>query len=253
MKITVIGAAAAFPGAGEMCSGYLLQEGNTNLLIDCGNGVLSSLQNYISPTEITDIYISHMHADHFFDLIPYRYALYYGFGVSGNERPKLYLPPSGIQILDSIVESFAETDSFIADSFQSSEYSPGTPINLTDFSLLPIKVNHYIPSYSVVTVGKPKIAYSSDTGLCDGLMEAAREADFMVCHVGNTLLPNHSDSWGHLYPVQAGEMAEKAGVKRLLLSHIRPDNNKQEFKKEAARVYNGELKLARVGDSYEIV
>ena len=253
MKITVIGAAAAFPGSGEICSGYLFQEGNTNLLIDCGNGVLSSVQRFINLDKITDIYISHMHADHFFDLVPYRYSLYYGFHVPSDKRPNLYLPPDGLEIFENIVTSFAETDTFIADAFNPIEYAPGTPITLTDFSLLPVKVNHYIPSYGVMTMGKPKVVYSSDTGICDGLRELAQEADFMVCHVGNTLTPNHSNSWGHLYPVEAGEIAQEESVKRLLLSHIRPDNSKELFKKEASTKYNGWLELAHVGDSYEVL
>jgi ribonuclease BN (tRNA processing enzyme) len=253
LKVTVIGSAAAFPGSGEICSGYLVQQGDTNLLIDCGNGVLSSLQNYIKATEITDIYISHMHADHFFDLIPFRYALYYGFHVAENDRPALYLPPGGLAILENIVSSFAETDTFITDAFRPSEYVPGTPINLAGFGLLPVKVHHYIPSYGVVTTGKPRIAYSSDSGVCDGLRELAREADFMICHVGNTLIKDNSNSWGHLYPDQAGELAAETSVKRLLLSHIRPDNCKKEFKDAAASRFGNWLELARVGDSYEIV
>lgn len=252
MKITVIGAAAAFPGSGEICSGYLVQEDNINLLIDCGNGVLSSLQNHIKLTEITDIYISHMHADHFFDLVPFRYSLYYRFGVSKENRPKLYLPPDGIGVLNQIVEYFSETDSFIEDAFDSVEYTPGEKIQLSDFQLLPVKVKHYIPSYGVAVIGRNKFAYSSDTGICDGLSEIAQDADFMVCHVGNTLVNDISNNWGHLYPIQAGELAEAASVKHLLLSHIRPDNEKELFKTEAAKRYHGLLDIARVGDIYEI-
>ena len=194
-----------------------------------------------------------MHADHFFDLVPYRYSLYYNLQIPPERRPNLFLPPGGLAIFENVVSSFAENDTFIIDAFKPLEYTPGTPINLTDFSLLPVEVKHYIPSYGVMTIGKPKIVYSSDTGICDGLRDLANKADFMVCHVGNTLKPNRSNSWGHLYPSQAGEIAEETGVKTLLLSHIRPDNKKQEFMKEAAKVYKGELKLAQVGDSYEIV
>ena len=194
-----------------------------------------------------------MHADHFFDLVPYRYALYYRFGVAGDDRPKLHLPPGGIATLENIVTSFAETDSFIADAFKPSEYAPEIPIVLLDFSLLPIKVNHYIPSYGVATIGKPKITYSSDTGVCESLKKLAQNSDFMVCHVGNTLTSfSRGDSWGHLHPIQAGKLAEESSVKRLLLSHIRPDNDKEAFKKEAANHFNNWLDIARTGDCYEI-
>ena len=48
------------------------------LLIDCGTGVLAKLQHFLPLTELTAVVISHMHADHFFDLIPLRYAYKYG-------------------------------------------------------------------------------------------------------------------------------------------------------------------------------
>lgn len=49
MKITIIGHWGGFPKANEATSGYLIEHDNYKLLLECGSGVVSSLQ------KITDI------------------------------------------------------------------------------------------------------------------------------------------------------------------------------------------------------
>jgi len=75
MQLTVLGTSAAYPGPGGTCSGCLVEEGGTKLLADCGTGVLSNLQRVVALRDVSYIVISHLHADHCFDLIPYRHAL----------------------------------------------------------------------------------------------------------------------------------------------------------------------------------
>ena len=75
MKITVLGKSPAWQDAGGACSGYLVQEGETTLLLDCGGGVFRKAARALDYTEVDAVLISHVHADHFIDLIPYAYAL----------------------------------------------------------------------------------------------------------------------------------------------------------------------------------
>ncbi len=252
MKITLLGTGAAYPGPGETCSGFLVQERNTNLLIDCGNGILGNLQKFVHLSEITDIYISHMHADHFFDLIPYRYALYYGKDKSPAGRPRLYLPPEGTRVLGQVVDYFAETDTFFADAFTLFEYQAGKTIKLADFELMPTEVKHYIASYGVSITNDQKAAYSSDSGECDGLRELAKDADIFICNVGNSLEPGKANSWGHLSPEQAGVLAEESGVKMMLISHLIPDFAKEQYLNKAAAYFNGSVEIAWPGSLYEL-
>ncbi len=253
MKVTVLGTGAAYPGPGETCSGFLIQQGNTNLLVDCGNGVLSNLQKFLSLPEITDIYISHMHGDHFFDLIPFRYGLFYGFENNSHSKPRLHLPPGGVKVLEQVVNYFAETDTFFQDVFETYEYETEKGIKLTDVEMIPIEVKHYVASYGVSIIGDLKVAYSSDSGECDGLYEIAEEADLFVCNIGNSLKNGRGNSWGHLNPEQAGILAEKTGVKWMLVSHIRQGNEKEQYIKRAAVRYKGALELARDCTSYEVI
>ena len=63
------------------------------MLIDCGSGIAQELRA-VNPPPLTDILITHFHADHWFDLVPLHYAFRYG---SWRDRPKplLHLPPGG--------------------------------------------------------------------------------------------------------------------------------------------------------------
>ena len=77
MRITVLGKSPSWEDAGGACSGYLIEGGGVSLLLDCGNGVFSKLRLFRDYTELDAVLVSHLHADHFLDLVPYAYALTY--------------------------------------------------------------------------------------------------------------------------------------------------------------------------------
>ena len=72
MKLTVIGCAGSFAGPDSPASCYLLEapfEGRTyRLLIDLGSGAFGPLQRYSTIRDIDAVAISHLHADHCFDM-----------------------------------------------------------------------------------------------------------------------------------------------------------------------------------------
>ena len=77
LRITVLGKSPSWQDAGGACSGYLVEEAEHVLLIDCGNGVFAKLRRYRDYVDVDAVVISHLHADHFLDLVPYAYALTY--------------------------------------------------------------------------------------------------------------------------------------------------------------------------------
>ena len=83
---------APYPTADESCSGYLLQAGGANVLVDIGGGVLGTLQRYIRLEDLHAVWISHLHADHFADMP----LLYYAFAFSEKRMRKIpVLAPVG--------------------------------------------------------------------------------------------------------------------------------------------------------------
>lgn len=71
MRVTVLGKSPSWEDAGGACSGYLVRDGDTTLLVDCGNGVFSRLRETVDYFDVDAVVISHLHADHFLDLVPF--------------------------------------------------------------------------------------------------------------------------------------------------------------------------------------
>ena len=103
MRVTVLGKSPSWQDAGGACSGYLIEEGDTAVLMDCGNGVFSKLRRFRDYTRVDAVVISHLHADHFLDLVPFSYALTYAPrqqpvpvdrwpGTDTPAHPELYAP-----------------------------------------------------------------------------------------------------------------------------------------------------------------
>lgn len=250
LRLTVLGTSAAYPGMGQACSGFLVQEGGTNLLVDCGTGILSNLQGYLDLRSVSDIVITHMHADHFIDLVPYRYALRYGLDGAGVSRPRLYLPPGGIEALRQVVAPFSESPTFFSDVFEMSEYSPKRSLQLGDLLLSFTAVVHYIPTYAVTIASTRKVAYSSDSSLCPELFQVAESADLFLCNVGKCLEAEGDNLWGHLAPADAGTVARQAGARRLLLAHLWPSCNCATGLEQASKAFGGTAELAEAGRTY---
>jgi ribonuclease BN (tRNA processing enzyme) len=86
-KITTIGWWGAYPSAGEATSGYLLQSDGLNILVDCGSGVLSLLQNYIKLQNLDAVVLSHYHWDHVADIGCLQYAARILMDLGDREKP----------------------------------------------------------------------------------------------------------------------------------------------------------------------
>jgi len=70
MKLTVVGHWGAYPGPGGASSGYLLEENNESLLLDCGSGVLAKLYEYTDISQLNNVVLSHYHSDHIASIGP---------------------------------------------------------------------------------------------------------------------------------------------------------------------------------------
>ena len=73
----MLGKSPSWQDADGACSGYLIEEDGFHLLLDCGNGVFSKLRRFVDYVDVDAVVISHLHADHFLDLVPFSYALTY--------------------------------------------------------------------------------------------------------------------------------------------------------------------------------
>ena len=219
MQLTILGSSAAYPPPGGACSGYLVEEEGVKLLVDCGTGVLSNLQRVVALKDVTHILISHLHADHFLDLIPYRYAL--SRPPHETLHPRLCLPPGGEEGLLRAVSAFNTSPTFFSDLFWVEEYDTAAPLKVGDLSIEFAPVKHYIASYAMAISGSKRMVYSADSGLCDELAGLAQGANLFLCEASRCEADDAD--WGHLWAGEAGALSRRAKVKRLILTHFWPD------------------------------
>ena len=106
LELTILGSSCSIPRPGRACSSYLIEDDGRLILLDFGTGAFANLRTYAAPDSLDAIVISHMHTDHFLDLIPLRYALRYGVRTR-SERIIVYLPPGGVQMLEQLGKSLS--------------------------------------------------------------------------------------------------------------------------------------------------
>lgn len=245
MKLTVLGTAGAYPGPGGACSGYLVEYGDSRILLDCGTGVLANLQKHISLRDLTHIVISHLHADHFLDLIPLRYALMLGYK---GHRMSLHLPPGGAATLQSVV-SFLKDPAFFSSNFDIAEYSPGV-MNVSGFKIEIAPVPHYIPSFAIAITGDRKFTFSADCGPNDALVTLAAGSDLLLTEAALLKPEDDPGPRGHLTMVEAAQMAARAGASRLLFSHIYSERDYSSQLAAARKSFAGSIEIAELNRSY---
>lgn len=249
MKVTVLGCSGSVPGPDSPASGYLIEADDYRLVLDLGQGAFGALQRYVRPADVDAIVVSHLHADHCIDLTAYIVALRYGGEGHRAERRIPLIGPSGTRArleaaYDPLARKLRLQELFGFSTPASGELGP--------FALSFATVNHPVPTSAVrITHGDRTLVYSADTGESTELVSLAHGADAFLCEASigpdDEYLPDL-----HLTGRQAGEHAEKAGVGRLIVTHVPPWTSREVQAGEAAEAFHGTIEIARPGAVFEV-
>jgi ribonuclease BN (tRNA processing enzyme) len=264
MRLTVLGKSPSWQDAGGACSGYLLEEDGTAVVIDCGNGVFGKLRQRIDYVDVDAVVISHLHADHFLDLVPFSYALTYAPrqqpvpvdrwpGTDNPACPVLHAPPGARHTFRRVVGAWGNDD-LIENAFELREYDPSNEIEIGPLRVRFQPVPHFTETFAMLissTNGSGRIVYGADSSPTDALTELAQGADLIL--VEATLpRPERTGVRGHLTPGEAGELARASGAKRLVLVHISDELDAGWARREAEESFGGPVEVATEGASYEV-
>jgi ribonuclease BN (tRNA processing enzyme) len=226
------------------------------VLVDCGPGTAGRIALHVPPQQLDAVVISHLHPDHFFDLVQLYYLL--RFGPPRAARLPLLVPPAATTFLADFGELISTRRTMLDDIFDVLEYDPARPVELGSLRIQAYAVQHYIPSHAqrIRAADGATLVFSSDVGPCPQLLEAAAGADLFLCEAA--LLDPAQDEpvasfRGHLCAAEAGEAARDAGVRRLLLTHYRstPETDARHLS-AARRAFDGPVDLAREGETYAV-
>ncbi|MFZ0043779.1 MAG: MBL fold metallo-hydrolase [Solirubrobacteraceae bacterium] len=262
MRFTVLGKSPSWQDAAGACSGYLVQEDDFTLLLDCGNGVFSKLRKFCDYVDVDAVLITHLHADHFLDLVPFSYALSYaprqqpvavgGWpGTDSPARPALYVPNGAPAVFRKVVGCWGNDD-LVDKAFAIHEYTEHDELTVGPLSIRFCEVPHFTKTYAVELASNGlRMTFSADCSPNEQLVDFARDTDMLLIEA--TLpRPERTGKRGHLTPSEAGEHGRAAGARRLVLTHYSDELDAEWARAEAVESYGGEVELAHEGAVYTV-
>ncbi|OLT24548.1 MBL fold metallo-hydrolase [Nocardiopsis sp. CNR-923] len=246
MRLTIIGSSGSFPGPDSPASCYLVEVDGYRLLLDMGNGALGALQRHVDIYSVDAVYLSHLHADHCFDLCSYWVARMFP---PGGLKPRIPVyGPQGVAL--RMAQAYGlNPDPGMTEAFDFRELTVGD-FRIGPFAARVDKVNHPVEAYGIRLEHEGRtLAYSGDTGACDSLIDLAADADLFLCEAAFQDHREHPKDM-HLTGSEAGEHASRARARKLLLTHLVPWNDDEVTLTEARSTYDGPIGLARGGQTH---
>ena len=232
--------------------------GDQSFVIDCGEGVTTQLLRAgRNVAEVQKIFLTHLHWDH---ILGYA-GLVWGGWSAGRPTLEVWGPPGtkkmhevlfGILYKDDIDWSsgigYARSG---IDSITIHEIGEGLVYERDGMKITAAAVKHTVLTYAYrFEYADKRIVFSGDTVTCDALVKCAHGADLLVQDTCAASSPAYADDRSrkirelligfHASPAQGGEMAQLAGVKRLVCTHLLPGADASQIRREAADNFDGE-------------
>ena len=215
MHLTVIGAGPAYSDrAGSSGACYLVSHRGEHILLDLGHGSFSRLFAYLQPTEIEAVIVSHLHPDHFVDLVPFRHYLRYEFD-----------PPRRVRVLapgdlTARLDALHDEAGFCTQALDIEPLGEGVRA-VGAFRLEARRVAHTGESLALrLSTGHgPGLVYSGDCGRADDIAPLIRDGDTLLSEVSFGAGPV-PPGVQHLDGPAVGRLAASTGAGRVLLTHL---------------------------------
>ena len=244
--ITVLGTSGRFQTLERACVGYLLQLDDQNIWLDAGGGTWRNLQQKIDYTDLNGILLTHGHPDHTIDALQAYHARQYG-QQEPLERIPMWAPQETIDRLSGFAKG-------IDDAFDLKAITAADVLTIGGARITFVDMAHPEPTLGVrVEKDGATAAFSSDTGDTADFGALAAGVDLFVCEATSQ---DSDPLWeGHLRASQAGAIAARVGVKRLVLTHL-PNRRDLAVSLDEARAGAGDtdidIELAADGMRLEI-
>jgi ribonuclease BN (tRNA processing enzyme) len=250
--LTVLGCSGSTPGPDSPASGYLLEADGYRLVLDLGQGAFGALQRHVRPADVDAVVVSHLHADHCLDLTAYIVALRYGGAGFRSPGPGGRISIVGVPGTRDRLEAAYDPVARKLGLHEIFAFATPTAGDLGPFAVSYARMNHPTPTNAIrVAFGDRTLVYSADTGVSDALVELAQGADVLLCEASvgpdEHQIPNL-----HLSGREAGEHAARAGVGKLIVTHVPPWNSRQVAAGEAAEAFDGIVEIAAPDAKYPI-
>lgn len=251
MLITVLGSGTGVPWRGHASPGWVIdcEAGEGAVLVDPGAGSIQRMADRGIPLErLTHILFTHLHPDHTGDLVPLLFALK---NPRYRERPRRVqlAGPRGLRnLMRDLLRSAWGRWVDAGDKIEVVELETGSDsfaaLGLFEVVAFPVAHAEGSVAYRIERRGGPAIAYTGDTDRCDGVVDAARNADLLLIECS---FPEGQKHEGHLIPSEVGRMAAAAGARRVVLLHLYPECQGQDLIGPCRAFFSGPVTVAEDG------
>lgn len=260
LRWTVLGASAVRPNPGGACAGYLLEVDGAHHLVDCGPGVVARLLTHVRLRDVDSVLVSHGHPDHCLELVVLRQALRYGPDGRRDAGMPIYLAPGMHAQLDTLGAAFIDDAATgpIADYWSPvidrRTFDPAAVLELAGVAVTFAPTSHYVPCWAMRFTDRHgrSIVYGADGGPSAAVTALAQGADLLILECTFPTRRGREGDLGHLAPDEAGRLAARAGVRRLVLTHMFATDDREAMRLAAAAACDVPVDLAREGDAWTV-
>jgi ribonuclease BN (tRNA processing enzyme) len=245
MDLLVLGAGPAYtdrPGATG--ASYLVRHGGTSLLLDIGQGSFPKLAATLEPSTVDLVAISHLHPDHFIDLVPLRHYLRWQF------HPARHVPVVAPRGLAGRLDALHDEPGFSAAALDVADLDPGVR-DVGPLRLEARRVRHTADSYAFrVSIGgdpdAPGLVYSGDCGAAMDLAPLVRTGDDLLVEAsfGEGPVPPGAE---HLDAPAIAALAGATRPGRILLTHIQMGHDPAAAAAAVQTTFDGPVLVAEPG------
>jgi ribonuclease BN (tRNA processing enzyme) len=232
-----------FPKKNAACTGFLIQENDFSLLLDCGSGVVPLMQNYIDLNQLHHVLLSHYHYDHFSDLGVLLFSRLVNTQLKRtNQVLQIYGPD------DELIRSRVEEVSFSA--FKA--YTEDSKLTIGPFQITFKKNQHPVEAYAIkIESSDKRLVFTSDTSFTEELIDFCQGVDLLVTECSLYDGMNGAQA-GHMNAKEAGILAHRSQAKKVILSHLPHYGELNELLVTAKQEGNKNIRLAEAGLMIEV-
>jgi ribonuclease BN (tRNA processing enzyme) len=243
VELIVLGAGPAFTDRlGSAGAAYLVRTDEAGILLDLGQGAFPRLMAAIEPSSLAGVLISHLHPDHFIDLVPLRHYLRYQ--LSPRRRVRI-VGPAGLR---DRLDALHGEPGFCAEALDVEALMGRTRVPVGPFDVEVAEVSHSGDSHAfrIATDGGTGLVYSGDCASTDDLAPLIRPGDTLLVEVsfGDGGIPTGAM---HLDAAMVAELVGRTRPGRVLLTHLLSGSDRAATVARVQDGYPGLVELVEPG------
>ena len=149
LDLIFLGTGGSVPSARRNTASLLVRRGGDRLLFDCGEGTQRQMQRSTGLVQVHDIFITHLHADHYLGLP----GLIKTWDLQDRDEPLVIYGPPGLVDLFAAIRRIIGRVGY---EIELDELEPDARVNFDGYTVEPFEVRHRIAAYGYLLHEDPR-------------------------------------------------------------------------------------------------